>query len=102
MQRYTLLVQNQPVTVHLVYLEVPRADGSIAPIVPNTWLVEASCLTTQEAYSDACAALVALKSTLAHAVELKKPATHLARPNDPSSLPKKPQLGLKHILGASA
>ena len=47
--RYTLLMQNQPVTVHMVYLEVPRPDGSIAPIVPDTWLVRAefafcSCL----------------------------------------------------------
>jgi hypothetical protein len=101
LDRYTLLVQNQPVTVHMVFLEKKSAVGN-EPIVPDTWLVEASCMTTQEAYSDACAALMALKSTLAHAVELKKPATHLARPNAPSALPTKPQLGLKHILGASA
>ncbi len=119
--RFRLLLSGQVVDVSLLLVEGQGDDGRTASVVPGLWLVrtrcthtvhlscsapassrrsallsqvEAICKTTQEAYPDAVAALVAAKAKLAAVVELQRPSLHLSRPGE-APPPQKPQLGLK-------
>lgn len=60
-------------------------------------LLEATCATSADDYSAACAALDAVRVRLAPCGQLVKPATHLVRPGEAAALvaPTKPVLGLR-------
>jgi len=83
------------VDVALVVLEGQGDDGRTAQVTPGLWLVEAVCATTQEAYPQAVAALMAVKAKLQAVVQLQRPSLRLTRPGELPAPPARPQLGLR-------
>lgn len=92
---YRLLVSGHCVDVALVVLEGQGDDGRTAQVTPGLWLVEAVCATTQEAYPQAVAALMAVKAKLQAVVQLQRPSLRLTRPGELPAPPARPQLGLR-------